>query len=53
MKCKFCGSPRAKYKVSRKKFWKGRSAKGFGHSSEPRKDFTVYCPDCKKEYVES
>lgn len=45
MKCPNCGGT-AKYKVSRKKLWKRKSAK----TKEPRKDFTAKCTKCGYEF---
>lgn len=45
MKCPNCGSSRAKYKVSRKKFW-GKNTK----AKEPRKDHTAKCLECGYEF---
>jgi len=45
MNCPNCGSPRAKYVESRRKFWGKR--KGFKEpSKEPRKNFEVKCKKC-------
>lgn len=46
MKCPKCGSPRARYKVSRRKNWKGQGASTFGESKKPRMNFEVKCPKC-------
>lgn len=49
MKCKKCGSPRAKYVVSRKKHWKGKGKFEEG-ALPPRTDFRVKCSRCGAEY---
>lgn len=49
MKCKKCGSPRAKYVKSRKIHWKGKGKFEEG-GKPPRQDFRVKCPDCGAEY---
>jgi len=43
MKCPKCGSGRAKYEVSRKKYWHG--TKGFVQP-KPRENFNAECPQC-------
>jgi len=51
MNCPNCGSPRAKYVESRRKFWGER--KGFKEpSKEPRKNFEVKCKKCGKAIAE-
>jgi len=52
VKCPSCGYPGARYKVSRRRLWKGRSAKGSESSLESRKDFKAHCPRCWKEWIE-
>lgn len=46
MKCPKCGSSNAKYVVSRKKFWKEKSAKGI----KQREDFRAKCRKCGFEF---
>lgn len=46
MKCPKCGSPKARYKISRRKNWKGRGASSFGESKKPRENFDGECPEC-------
>lgn len=43
MRCPKCGGT-AKYKVSRKKFWKDQKS---GKGTKPREDFTAKCLKCK------
>lgn len=52
MKCKKCGYQRAKFVVSRKRYWKGVSEKSEERGVQPRKDFRVKCSKCGAEYVE-
>lgn len=53
MKCQVCGNLKARFVVSRKKFWKGRSRTKYGEKGiEPRTDFRVKCPECGAEYID-
>jgi len=48
MRCPNCSYSGAKYKKSRKQYWKGHT-----HGNiEPRKNFEAYCPKCKHEWKE-
>lgn len=46
MKCPKCGSSSVGYVVSRKKYWKQKSAKG----TKPRTDFRAKCKKCGYEF---